>query len=272
MLTVRDVRRLLAAHGLAPRKAYGQNFVIDANTVRKVVRDAGVVGGDLVLEVGPGLGSLTLALRAAGARVVALEVDTGLVRALHEVVGSDPAVRIVHGDALTVDLGELVGGGPAALVANLPYNTATPIMMRALQAGAFDRMLVMVQKEVGERWAAEVGHPQYGAVSVKMAALAAVEVVAPVSRAAFYPAPNVDSVTVRLATRRWDKPVDRRGLFRLVEEGFSQRRKRLRNALAAMARPGAVEQALLTAGLSAGARAEELDLDAWVRLALALER
>lgn len=237
-----------------------------------MVRDAGVVGGDLVLEVGPGLGSLTLALRAAGARVVALEVDTGLVRALHEVVGSDPAVRIVHGDALTVDLGELVGGGPAALVANLPYNTATPIMMRALQAGAFDRMLVMVQKEVGERWAAEVGHPQYGAVSVKMAALAAVEVVAPVSRAAFYPAPNVDSVTVRLATRRWDKPVDRRGLFRLVEEGFSQRRKRLRNALAAMARPGAVEQALLTAGLSAGARAEELDLDAWVRLALALER
>lgn len=270
LLTPRDVRRLLAAHGLAPRKAHGQNFVVDANTVRKVVRDAQVGPGDLVCEIGPGLGSLTLALRAAGARVVALEIDVGLLRALGEVVGGDPDVRLVEGDALTCDLAGLVEGGPATLVANLPYNIATPIVMRALVAGAFDRMLVMVQREVGERWAASVGDAQYGAVSVKAAALAAVTVVARVSRSAFYPVPNVDSVTVRLVARPWEQPVGRGPLFQLVEAGFSQRRKRLRNALSAHHEPVRVEEALTAAGLDTGARAEELDLDAWVRLAVEL--
>lgn len=270
LLTARDVRRLLDAHGLAPRKARGQNFVVDPNTVRKVVRDAGVGDGDLVCEIGPGLGSLTLALRAAGARVVALEIDAGLLRALREVAGDDPGVRLVQGDAMTCDLAALVDQGPAALVANLPYNIATPVVLRALEAGAFDRLLVMVQREVGHRWAAAVGDPQYGAVSVKMAALADVGVAGRVSRAAFYPAPNVDSVTVRLVPRAWSLPVERHVLFPLVEAGFSQRRKRLRNALSSRHDPPAVEVALRRAGLGAGARAEELDLPEWVRLAEAL--
>lgn len=270
LLTARDVRRLLDAHGLAPRKARGQNFVVDPNTVRKVVRDAGVGDGDLVCEIGPGLGSLTLALRAAGARVVALEIDPGLLRALAEVTGDDPGVQLVQGDAMTWDLAALVDQGPAALVANLPYNIATPVVLRALEAGAFDRLLVMVQREVGHRWAAAVGDPQYGAVSVKMAALADVGVAARVSRAAFYPAPNVDSVTVRLVPRVWNLPVERHALFPLVEAGFSQRRKRLRNALSSRHDPAAVEAALRRAGLGAGARAEELDLAEWVRLAEAL--
>jgi 16S rRNA (adenine1518-N6/adenine1519-N6)-dimethyltransferase len=271
LLTVSEVRRLLDEHGIAPHKQRGQNFVIDPNTVRKVVRDAGIEPGELVCEVGPGLGSLTLALREAGARVVAVEVDAGLVRVLREVVADDDEVEVVHADALDVDYATLLGTGSAALVANLPYNIATPVVFGALDAGVFTRMLVMVQREVGERWAATVGKPAYGAVSVKMAALADVKVVGRVSRAAFYPAPNVDSVTVRVLPRPWAGPVDRAALFELVEASFAQRRKRLRNALAAAGRtPGEVEVALAAAGLSTGARAEELTLDDWWRLAAAV--
>lgn len=271
LLTVRDIRRLLDVHHIAPRKAHGQNFVVDANTVRKVVRDAGVGAEDRVCEVGPGLGSLTLALREVGARVVAVEIDAGLVRALREVLGDDEGTRVVHGDALTEDLGALVDGGPAAFVANLPYNLATAIVLHALHSGAFQRLLVMVQREVGQRWAAGVGHSAYGAVSVKMAAYAEVAVVARVSRAAFYPAPNVDSVTVRLSPRPWPHALPREELFALVEMGFAQRRKQLRNALAARYPARRVEQALSAAGLSTSARAEELDLPAWLRLSRALD-
>jgi 16S rRNA (adenine1518-N6/adenine1519-N6)-dimethyltransferase len=278
LLRPADVRRLLAEHGLAPTKRFGQNFVVDANTVRKVVRDAGVEPGDLVCEVGPGLGSLTLALREAGARVVAIEVDAGMVRALAEVLGDDEEARIVHADALDVDWDELLGGEPAALVANLPYNVATPIVMRCLAAGRFTRLLVMVQREVGRRWAAQVGDPLYAAVSVKIAALADARVAGTVKRGAFYPVPNVESVTVRLDPVPWSHPVAREPLFALVEGGFAQRRKRLRNALSAggavgggpVASAAEVERALVAAGLDAGARAEELDLAGWVGLAAAL--
>ncbi|MBA2528874.1 MAG: 16S rRNA (adenine(1518)-N(6)/adenine(1519)-N(6))-dimethyltransferase RsmA, partial [Euzebyales bacterium] len=250
LLSATDVRRLLDAHGLAPRKAHGQNFVVDPNTVRKVVRDAGVGSGDLVVEVGPGLGSLTLALREAGARVIAVEVDAGMVRALHDVVADDEGVSIVHGDALRGDYRQLTGGRPATLVANLPYNVATPVVVTALRSGAFAGLLVMVQKEVGQRWAARPGESLYAAVSVKLAALADVVLVAPVSRRAFYPVPNVDSATVRLTPRPWTAPVGPNELFPLVEQGFAQRRKRLRNALAGVGRPpAAVETALERAGL-----------------------
>ena len=271
LLTPGDIRRLLDDHGLAPSRAFGQNFVIDGNTLRKVVRDAGVGPGDLVCEIGPGIGSLTLALRAAGARVVAVEIDAGMVRALEEVVGGDGGVRVVHGDALAVDLAGLVGGGPAALVANLPYNVATPLVMAALACGAFRRLVVMVQREVGRRWAASPGDPLYAAVSVKIRAQAEARLLAAVSRTAFYPVPNVDSVTVGLDPRPWDLPIERDALFPLVEAGFAQRRKRLRNALAVSHGPApVVEAALAQAGLPVGARAEELGLDEWARLAVAL--
>lgn len=279
LLRPADVRRLLDAHGLAPRKAFGQNFVVDANTVRKVVRDAGVGAGDLVCEVGPGLGSLTLALRETGARVVAIEVDAGMVRALAEVVGDDPGVTVLHADALTVDLDRALGGEPAVLVANLPYNVATPIVLRCLTSGRFSRLLVMVQREVGRRWVARVGDPLYAAVSVKVAALADARIAAAVKRGAFHPVPNVESVTVRLEPRPWEHPVGREVLFPLVEAGFAQRRKRLRNSLAAgitrqvalpALSPSQVEDALVAAGLDPGARAEELDVGAWAALATAL--
>lgn len=281
LLTARRVRELLDTHGLAPAKRLGQNFMVDGNTVRKIVRDAGVAPGQRVVEVGPGLGSLTLALRAAGAVVTAIEVDAGLVRALRDVVGDDPGVTVVHGDALQVDLASLVPAAlvrshpptdpPPALVANLPYNVATAVVMHALAAGVFKRVFVLVQREVGQRWAAGVGHPLYGAVSVKIAAQATARVVATVPRGAFRPVPNVDSVTVELRPRPADLPVGIEVLFPVVEAGFAQRRKRLRNALAAPDRaPAVVEAALARAGLDPGARAEELDLTAFGALAAAL--
>jgi 16S rRNA (adenine1518-N6/adenine1519-N6)-dimethyltransferase len=272
LLTPADVRRLLDTHGLAPRKASGQNFIIDPNTVRKCVRDARIVPGSLVCEIGPGLGSLTLALREAGARVVAIEIDAGLVRALTDVVGDDDGVRIIHADALRVDFAALLAERPAMLVANLPYHVATPIVMRALACGAFAGLFVMVQREVGQRWVASTGDPLYGAVSVKVRAQAEARINASVSRAAFYPVPNVESVTVSLTPHPWSLPVPRRRLFALVEAGFGQRRKRLRNALEAAGHaPVAVEAALARAGLDPAARAEELDLDAWASLAQALD-
>lgn len=271
MLTPAQVRALLATHGLAPSKSFGQNFVVDANTVRKVVRDAGVGAGDLVVEVGPGLGSLTLALRAAGARVVAVEVDAGMVRALTDVVGNDPHVRVVHADALQYDYRGAIGDQSAVLVSNLPYNIATPILMTALRSGAFSRLLVMVQREVGERWIAGPGDALYGGVSVKIAALATAGIAGRVSRRAFYPVPNVDSVTVLIEPRPRPVTDDVKGLFALVDAGFSQRRKRLRNTLAGVGHPpGSVEAALEHIGRPYGARAEELGLDEWVRLAAAL--
>jgi 16S rRNA (adenine1518-N6/adenine1519-N6)-dimethyltransferase len=271
LLTARDVRSLLDTYDIAPRKAAGQNFVVDPNTIRKVVRDADVAQGSLVCEIGPGLGSLTLGLREVGARVVAVEIDAGLVRALRAVVGDDDQVRIVHADALETDLPALVGGGPAALVANLPYNVATHIVLGALEAGCFDRLLVMVQREVGQRLAARPGDDRYGAVSVKVAAYAAARTVGRVSRTAFYPVPRVDSVTVRLDPRPWPHDVRRDHVLRLVNAGFSQRRKQLRNTLRAVGHePDSVAAALGALDVPPDARAEILGLADWVRLAARL--
>ena len=268
LLTPGEVRRLLQAHGLAPNKAYGQNFVVDANTVRKIVRDAGIETGQVVCEIGPGLGSLTIGLREAGAAVIAIEIDAGMVAALRDRMGGDPGTRIVHADALAVDYRTLLGDAPVRMVANLPYNTATPIVIGALESGCFAQLSVMVQKEVGQRWAAGVGDELFGAVSMKLAAFAEVSVIGPISRRAFYPVPNVDSVTVRLTPRPWPYAVSRGVVVGLVSAGFSQRRKRLRNVLAGAGHaPGRVEQALREIGFDPRARAEELDLDAWVELA-----
>lgn len=266
-LTRRQVRDLLERHHLAAAKARGQHFVVDPNTARKTVRDARVANGDHVVEIGPGLGSLTLALLETGARVTAVEIDRGLAAALAEVLGDAP-VEIVVADAVGIDHAALTRGRRSLLVANLPYNVATALVIESLTAGAYDRLHVMVQREVGQRWVAARTDPPFGAVSVKIAAHAGARIVASVPRRAFYPVPNVDSVTVALTPRPWSHRVRRDAVLALVDEGFAQRRKRLRNALARPGRPPqAIEAALLGAGLDSGARAEELELGDWVRLA-----
>ena len=269
MLTARRVRELLRDHQLAPNRRLGQNFVVDHNTLRKVVRDAGVGGGTRVCEVGPGLGSLTLALRDAGAQVTAIEVDAGMVRALREVIGADPMVCIVHADVRSVDLSQLVPR-PAMVVANLPYSIATSVTLDILALEHFDRLHLMVQREVGQRWCATVGDRLFGAVSVKIAAFADAQLRARVSRRAFYPVPNVDSVTVGLRPRPWTAAIDRPAVLTLVDRGFATRRKTLRNALAPHIPAAAVDAALVDVGRPRDARAEQLDLPTWCELAIAL--
>jgi 16S rRNA (adenine1518-N6/adenine1519-N6)-dimethyltransferase len=272
LLTPTEVQRLLRDHGLAPRKAAGQNFVVDPNTVRRIVAAADLAPSDTVLEVGPGLGSLTLGLAEAAARVVAVEIDAGMVGALAEVLTRVPNVEVVHADALRSDLGTLVGGGPARLVANLPYNTATPIVMHALADPAIDDLFVMVQREVGERWVARPGHPLHAGVSVKLAMQADAEVALAIPRSVFHPVPNVDSVMVRI-TRRGDAPKGgrRQRLLDLVDTAFAQRRKTLRNNLRGLASADALAAAAARADVDLGARAETLDAAAVTRLGDALD-
>jgi 16S rRNA (adenine1518-N6/adenine1519-N6)-dimethyltransferase len=272
VLTPTEVKAVLAAHGLRPSRALGQNFLADPNTARRIVRLAGVEPGDRVLEIGPGVGSLTVALVEAGAEVVALELDRHLLPALEDVVaGRGPgSVRVVQGDAMAVDYDELLGAGPWGLVANLPYNIATPLVADLLDdVPAVTRMLVMVQREVGERLAARPGDPAHGAVSVKVEYHAEAKVAGIVPPTVFLPRPAVDSALVRIV-RRAVPPVDvpdPARLFALVRAGFGQRRKTLRRALTTLVpEPGPLLEA---AGIDGGRRAESLALAEWAALARA---
>jgi 16S rRNA (adenine1518-N6/adenine1519-N6)-dimethyltransferase len=272
LLTPSMARAILDRHGLAMRKRDGQNLLIDPNTVRRIVAAADLDPDDVVLEVGPGIGSLTLALADAVRRVVAVEIDAGFVAALAEVLSGCPGVEVVHADALSVDLAALVGGGPARLVANLPYNVATPIVIEALATGVFTDMFVMVQREVGERWSAVPGEPAYAGVSAKLGVLADVRLEFAVSRAVFLPVPNVDSVMVRLV-RRPDAP-DADQFARIasvIDAAFAQRRKTLRNTLRRLGTAAQVESAAALAGIDLGDRAEALAPADLVRLADALD-
>ena len=264
-LTRREVLHLLAEHGLRPSRALGQNFVVDPNTVRRIARLAGVGAGDRVVEIGAGLGSLTLALAETGADVVAVEIDRHLVPVLGSVV--EPAgVRVVEGDALTLDWERVLGPAEGwVLVANLPYNVATPLVLELLEhVPAIGRMLVMVQREVGERLAAGVGDGAYGAVSVKVAYRASASVIGRVPPTVFVPRPRVESALVLLERRAAPAvDADEGLLFTLVRAGFSQRRKMLRRSLAGLV----AEEAFAAAGIRPEARAEELDVEAWGRLA-----
>jgi 16S rRNA (adenine1518-N6/adenine1519-N6)-dimethyltransferase len=265
-----DIATLLAAHGLRPSRALGQNFVADPNTVRRIARLADIGPGSSVLEFGAGLGSLSLALAETGARVVAVEVDRHLLPVLRTVV--EPAgVEVIAGDAMTLDVAALLeerGGGSWSLVANLPYNLATPLVLRTLvEVPAIERLLVMVQREVGERMAARVGDPAYGSVSVRVAYFARSSVAGKVPASVFIPRPRVESVLVRMERRAEPAvPVEEVSYERLaavVKAGFGQRRKMLRSSLAGVVAPEAFERA----GIRPEARAEELTVEEWGRLA-----
>jgi 16S rRNA (adenine1518-N6/adenine1519-N6)-dimethyltransferase len=276
LLTPTTVRDLTTRYGLAMRKRDGQNLLVDPNTVRRIVATAALDPDDLVLEVGPGLGSLTLALAPAVRRVVAVELDAGFVAALAEVLADVGNVEVVHADALEVDLAALVDGGPARLVANLPYNVATPLAVEALATGAFGELFVMVQREVGERWAARPGTAGFAGVSAKLALLADVQVVLTIPRSVFHPVPNVDSVMVRL-TRRADAPDAARfaRVAGVIDTAFAQRRKTLRNTLRPLLADGPADVTLddvaATAAIDLSRRAEELEAGDWQRLTDALD-
>ena len=258
------IRELLDSESLAPRRDLGQNFVADPNTVRRIAALAEVGEGDRVVEIGAGLGSLTLALADTGADVLAVEVDRGIVPVLREVVAERPNVSVVEADATSLDWTELLAGEDRwTLVANLPYNVATPLVCDLLDdVPAITSMLVMVQKEVAERFAAGPGSKQYGAVSVKVAYWATARVVATVPPSVFVPRPNVDSALVRI-DRHTPPDVAPGPLFELVRTAFQQRRKMLRRSLASVVTAEQFERA----GVAPEARPEQLGLDDWCRLA-----
>lgn len=264
-LTLRQARELLARHGLSPSRALGQHFVVDPNTVRRIARLAGVGPGDAVVEIGAGLGSLTVALAETGAEVTAVELDRHLLDALSEVV-APWGVRVVTGDATALDWEDLlVGSAEWILVANLPYNVATPLVLDLLaEVPRIRRMLVMVQAEVGERLVAGPGSRTYGIPSVLVAYHARARIVGEVSRAVFLPPPRVDSVLVELV-RHARPPVDAdpNVLAALVRTAFGQRRKMLRRSLLGIVD----DEAFAAAGIDPSARPEALDLVSWGRLA-----
>jgi len=278
-LTPRQVRDAITAAGLRPSKALGQNFVADPNTVRRIARLAEIVPGQRVVEIGAGLGALTLALVEVGARVTAIEVDPHLLPTLRATV-SDAPVRVLEADALTLDWARLLADtddGIAAappsswtLVANLPYNVAVPVIVRVLdEAAAVTSMLVMVQREVGERLVAEPGSKTYGAVSVKVAYHASARLVGRVPPSVFVPRPRVESVLVRLDRRPAvlvdPATVSPKRLFQVVRAGFAHRRKMLRRALDGVVAPSAYA----AAGIDPSARAEQLSVEDFGRLAAA---
>ena len=272
LLGAAEIRALAAELDVTPTKKLGQNFVVDANTVRRIVQIAAVQPHEHVVEVGPGLGSLTLAILSTGARVTAVEIDHRLAARLPETAAShgvdDGALTVVDADALRVT--ELPGE-PTVLVANLPYNVSVPVLLHFLETFAhLKRGVVMVQAEVGERLAAPPGSKTYGAPSVKAAWYGPWRLAGTVSRHVFWPVPGVDSVLVAFSRDLEPRgtEAERRRTFEIVDAAFGQRRKMLRQALSSTLGGSAAASAVLeAAGIDPTLRGEQLTIDDFVAVA-----
>ena len=274
LLTSNDIRELCAQLNIRPTKTLGQNFVNDPGTVRKIVRNAGVQAGEQVLEIGPGLGSLTLALLEAGAQVSAVEIDPPLAQALPTTARArfpEAKLQVFTADALTITGPESIDGAtPTRLVANLPYNVAVPIVLTVLEKlPSIQTVLVMVQAEVADRLAATPGNKIYGVPSAKVAWYASARRTLTIGRNVFYPVPNVDSALVKIERRPHpDTAATREQVFAVIDAAFAQRRKTLRQALAGLAgSAGTAQEALERAGVSPTARGETLDIDQFAAVA-----
>lgn len=263
----REAAELLARHGLEPRKALGQHFVVDPNTIDRIVRVSGVTADDRVVEVGPGLGALTVGLARTGAQVTVVEIDSDLIPILEDQT-RELGVRVVNADAMQLDWAGLLGEHDGwHLVANLPYNVGTPLLLDLLDtAPQITEFTVMVQREVAERLVATADTAEYGIPSVKVGFWATGELAGRVSASVFLPPPRVESALVRLHRRAEPAvDVDPELLFSLVKQAFGQRRKMLRKSLGSRL---SAEQ-FAAAAVEPSARPAELDVAAWGRLALA---
>ncbi|MDR7489390.1 MAG: 16S rRNA (adenine(1518)-N(6)/adenine(1519)-N(6))-dimethyltransferase RsmA [Armatimonadota bacterium] len=275
MATPGGTLRVLRAFGIRPRKRFGQHFLTSRHVLERIVREAAVGPGDRVLEVGAGIGTLTVALAATGAEVVAVEVDRTLLPALRAVTAAFPTVRLVEGDIMALDLAALAGPGPVTVAANLPYGIASPLLVRLLETlRHLRRAVVTVQAEVAGRLTAAPGTPEYGLLSVMVQYRARPTVVVRVPPGAFLPPPEVESAVVRLDPHPVP-PVtvpDEAAFFAVVRAAFAQRRKTLRRALAALPdlAPERAEGALRRAGIDPRRRGETLGLEEFARLSRAL--
>lgn len=276
LLGAADIRRIAEQLSVSPTKKWGQNFVIDPNTVRRIVEEAEVDTQDIVLEVGPGLGSLTLALLEVANRVIAVEIDPRLANQLVGTISEFAPTKskfldVINQDALTITQ---LPAAPSKLVANLPYNVSVPVLLHLLEAFPTIReVLVMVQAEVGERLAAPPGSKIYGVPSVKANWYADVSKVGSISRHVFWPEPNVDSVLIRLVRHdRYSHLPNRGQVFAIIDAAFGQRRKTLRAALSGLAGGAQFAGRLLeTAQVDSSLRGEQCDLPAFIRIAEAMK-
>ncbi|NLA29053.1 MAG: 16S rRNA (adenine(1518)-N(6)/adenine(1519)-N(6))-dimethyltransferase RsmA [Propionibacterium sp.] len=273
LLDPRTIRELAASIGLRPTKQRGQNFVTDANTVRRIVAKSGIAADVLVLEIGPGLGSLTLGLLETGAQVTAIEIEESLAQLLPETVKrlqpeNAERLRVVHADALEIT--DLPGPQPSAVVANLPYNVAVLVLLHLLET--FDDWrngLVMVQLEVADRLVADPGSKVYGVPSAKVAWYAEARRVGTVPPTVFWPVPNVDSGLVKVTRREPPRTTAaRETVFTVIDAAFAQRRKMLRSALSVLfGSSAAASEAISAAGVDPTARGEVLAIDDFARIA-----
>lgn len=269
LLGAADVRRIAQELDIRPTKKWGQNFVIDPNTVRRIVRVADLSAHDVVLEIGPGIGSLTLALLEAGSRVVAVEIDPRLAERLPSTVAEFAPEAVDRLHVVSADAMEVVELPiqPTVVVANLPYNVAVPVVLHVLaQFPTIHRVLVMVQREVADRLCAHPGSRTYGVPSVKARWFGDVHYAGDVGRNVFWPAPNVDSGLVSIVRRPESTEVDRAQVFTIVDAAFAQRRKQLKSALAGHL-PGSAEEVLARAGIDASLRGEQLDVSDFIAIA-----
>ena len=271
LLGAADVRRIAEELDVRPTKKWGQNFVIDPNTVRRIVRVADVAPSDVVLEIGPGIGSLTLALLETGARVVAVEIDPRLAQRLPRTVAEFAPDAVDRLDVICADAMDVstLPVEPTAVVANLPYNVAVPVVLHLLATfPSIEKILVMVQREVADRLCAEPGSRTYGVPSVKARWFGHVHYAGDVGRNVFWPAPNVDSGLVSIVRGAEPAGVDRIEVFSIVDAAFAQRRKQLRSALSARF-PGRVDSVLASAGVDPSVRGEQLDVSDFIAIARA---
>lgn len=270
LLNATEIRGLAASIDLKPTKVWGQNFVIDANTVRSIVKHSGITDADDVVEVGPGLGSLTLALLGASKSVTVIEIDPKLAELLPITVGRKVPdllhkLSVIQNDALAVKQLEV---SPTALVANLPYNVSVPVIIHLLtQFPTINRVLVMVQAEVADRLASAPGSKIYGVPSVKARWFGNVQKVANIGKNVFWPAPNIDSALVLIERHTLPMAdIAQSDLFAAIDAAFGQRRKMLRSALNGWAN-GNAEQILINAGIDPTLRGEQLDVMDFVKIA-----
>ncbi|HZB02662.1 MAG TPA: 16S rRNA (adenine(1518)-N(6)/adenine(1519)-N(6))-dimethyltransferase RsmA [Actinomycetota bacterium] len=269
------LRGLAERHGIRPKRSLGQHFLLDPNLARAIAVDTGARPGDHVVEIGAGLGSLTRALAETGVEVLAIELDPALIPALEESVDGLDAVRVLPADAMAFGWLEALGDHDWILAGNLPYNVATPLVLETLaRSPRIRRIVVMVQREVGERLAAGPGDEGYGAPSVRVAYRARPVIIRRVPPEVFWPRPKVDSVVVALDRReRPPVAVDEARLWRVVDAGFAERRKTMRNALRRLGLGvEEADRALAEAGVDPSTRAETLSLEDFARLAEAVPR
>ena len=274
----RYVKELLSSHGFSFSKSLGQNFLIDGNIVRKIVAQANITSEDYVLEIGPGMGTLTEELALNAKKVVAVELDKSLLPILEETVGKYENVEIISGDILDVDIHKLIteklNGGPVKVVANLPYYVTTPIVGKLIESGAnIDSIIVMVQKEVAERMAAGPGSKTYGSLSVFVNFYTIPEIVIKVPKTVFMPQPKIDSAVIRLKMKKQLPDVDKEQFFKVVKAAFSKRRKTIFNALSTYGfdlEREEFKEYLLKADIKLEERAENLSVEDFIKISTTL--